>query len=147
MRFKGSCSDTLVLFVGAPEVSHRNVWSQTYPMRSSSAEPLRRVFVCTGPCMRTPDDVSFSPRQKPASFRLFCRSATKILKTLVSDQARLVWQLLNPCRSVRRRSNSTERKKKKKRPVKRENLPSEAGKAGSRLRVFKEQLALSLLLL
>lgn len=114
MRFKGSCSDTLVPFVGAPEVSHRKVWSQTYPMRSSSAEPLRRVFVCTGSCMRTPDDVSFSPRQKPASFRLFCRSATKTLKTLVSDQAaRLVW-LLNPCRSVRRRSNSTERKKKKK---------------------------------
>ena len=58
--------------------------------------------------------IEIKKKKKPTNrfFQSFSRVATRILKSSVSDQtARPVWQLVNPCRSVRRRTDSTPPKK------------------------------------
>lgn len=74
---------------------------------SSSKESLWHLSVSAGSCIRSPDD--FHHFKNPLLSPLLS-AATMILKTLVSDQTACpVWRLLNPCRSVRRRTNSTKK--------------------------------------
>lgn len=88
-----------------------------------------------------------SPRQKRVFFQLCCRVATVIFTTLVSDQtARPVWQLLNPCRSVRHRGNSTKENAKKATET-RQYSPGTEERWKPKDTFFQVEFALSLLLL